>query len=154
MIERFFDNDLTGGTIFLGASRNFVAYQTSATGQGAIALNYVLDELFNRLITGKRGYFSAHEFDSQIGVTMMGTMSDMIQGDSGEIIDSIIANTVQRPAVWDRALASSLAELDPSDDPAQVLNVMALKGGAVAEVLYDGLGRKRIAKLLAVLGDR
>ena len=154
VIERFFDNDFTGGNIFLGASRNFVAYQTSATGQGAIALNYVLDELFNRLITGKRGYFSAHEFDSQIGVTMMGTMSDMIQGDSGEIIDSIIANTVQRPAVWDRALASSLAELDPSDDPAQVLNVMALKGGAVADVLYDGLGRQRIAKLLAVLVDR
>ena len=154
VIERFFDNDFTGGNIFLGASRNFVAYQTSATGQGAIALNYVLDELFNRLITGKRGYFSAHEFDSQMGVTMMGTMSDMIQGESGAIIDSIIANTVQRPAVWDRALASSLAELDPSDDPAQVLNVMALKGGAVADVLYDGLGRQRIAKLLAALVDR
>ena len=154
VIERFFDNDFTGGNVFLGASRNFVAYQTSATGRGAIALNYVLDELFNRLITGKRGYFSAHEFDSQMGVTMMGTMSDMIQGESGEIIDSIIANTVQRPAVWDRALASSLAELDPTDDPAQVLNVMALKGGAVADVLYDGLGRQRIAKLLAALVDR
>ena len=154
VIERFFDNDFTGGNVFLGASRNFIAYQTSATGRGAIALNYVLDELFNRLITGKRGYFSAHEFDSQMGVTMMGTMSDMIQGESGEIIDSIIANTVQRPAVWDRALASSLAELDPTDDPAQVLNVMALKGGAVADVLYDGLGRQRIAKLLAALVDR
>ncbi|MFP6796876.1 MAG: hypothetical protein VB933_07390 [Pseudomonadales bacterium] len=154
VIERFFDNDFTGGNVFLGASRNFVAYQTSATGRGAIALNYVLDELFNRLITGKRGYFSAHEFDSQMGVTMMGTMSDMIQGEGGEIIDSIIANTVQRPAVWDRALASSLAELDPTDDPAQVLNVMALKGGAVADVLYDGLGRQRIAKLLAALVDR
>jgi hypothetical protein len=44
-LERFFENDFSGGNLFLGAARNFFLFQTGAHGDGAVALDFVLEEL-------------------------------------------------------------------------------------------------------------
>ncbi len=147
-IERYFENDFSGGNLFLGASRNFLRFQTSATGEGALAVNFVLDELVNLLLTGKRGYFSAHEFNQQIGFLIGQTMTDIATGRTDSVVEAVIRATVERPSVWDRALGTSLAELNPTDNPKQALNVLALKCRAIANSIFDGLGRAKTAALV------
>ena len=147
-IERYFENDFSGGNLFFGASRNFLHFQTSATGEGALAINFVLDELVNLLLTGKRGYFSAHEFNKQIGFLIGQTMMDIVTGRTDSVVDAVIRAAVDRPSVWDRALGTSLTELNPTDNPKQVLNVLALKCQAIANSIFDGLGRAKTAALV------
>ncbi len=151
VMERFFENDFSGGNLFLGGSRNFLLYQTSATGEGASAIDFVLDELVNQLLTGKRGYFSVYLFDQQSGFVIGETITEMIAGRSDSVLEALLKAATDKPSVWDRALDTSLADLDPGQDPSQALNLLALKSGAIARTILDGLGRERTAELLAEL---
>ena len=150
-IERFFENDFSGGNLFLGASKNFLLFQTGARGEGALAVNFVIDELVNQLLTGKRGYFSAFLFDSRSAVVIGETIVNIVSGQVESVVDALLDAAADRPSVWDRALASSLADLDPTEDAKQALNVLALKGHAIARSILDGLGREKTAALLAEL---
>ena len=153
-IERFFENDFSGGNVFLGGARNFLLFQTGARGEGALAIDFVLDELVTQLLTGKRGYFSAFMFDQQSAVVIGETIINVVSGQTESVVDALLAAAADRPSVWDRALSSSLAELDPTDDAAQSLNVLALKSHAIARSILDGLGREKTAALLAALRSR
>ncbi|MCZ6641419.1 MAG: hypothetical protein O7F71_07580, partial [Gammaproteobacteria bacterium] len=150
-IERFFENDFSGGNLFLGVSRNFLRFQTGATGDGALAINFVLDELVNLLLTGKRGFFSAFEFDQEMGYLIGQTVSDMATGRTDSIVEAVIRAAVDKPSVWDRALRTPLAALNPTENPKQTLNVLALKSRAIANSIFDGLGREKTANLLTEL---
>ena len=149
--DRFFENDFSGGNLFLGGSRNFLLFQTGAQGEGALAIDFVIDELVNQLLTGKRGYFSAFLFDSRSAVVIGETIVNIVSGQLESVVEALMDAAADRPAVWDRALASSLAELDPAEDAKQALNVLALKGHAIARSILDGLGREKTAALLAEL---
>ncbi|HJN52388.1 MAG: hypothetical protein QF565_07405 [Arenicellales bacterium] len=150
-IERFFENDFSGGNLFTGVSRNFLRFQTGASGEGSLAMNFVLDELVSQLLTEKRGYFSAHEFTRQSIVLVGQTVTDMLTGKTDSIAEAITRIATNRPSVWDRALGASLADLEPNDDPKQSLNVLALKGSAIARAILDDLGSERTGQLLAGL---
>ncbi|MBS02423.1 MAG: hypothetical protein CMQ24_06930 [Gammaproteobacteria bacterium] len=154
ILERFFENDFSGGNVFLGASRNFFAFQTSARGDGALALNFVLEELVNLVLTGRRGYFSAHEYNSGTNVLLGRTMTELGQGRTESVADAITRAATDRPSVWDRALGHALSGLDPEDEPGEVLNVLSLKCRAVAQTILDGLGEEDTARLLATLLER
>ena len=151
VLERFFENDFSGGNPFQGASRNFFAFQTSAHGESALALNFVLEELVNLLITQKRGYFSAHEYDNQSSVLIGQTMTELTQGRTESVVEAITRAATDRPSVWDRALGDALAELNPDAEPREVLNVLSLKSRAFALAILDGLGEADTARLLATL---
>ena len=153
--ERFFENDISGGNLFLGASRNFLRFQTGARGEGALAIDFVIDELVNQLLTGKRGFFSAYLFTEQSNAVVGETIVNVVntRGDSA-VVESVLWAATDRPSVWDRALGTSLADLEPTDDPAQALNVLALKSHAIARSILDGLGRETTAALLAELRAR
>lgn len=150
-VENFFESDFSGGNPFTGGSRNFLLFQTSARGEGAIALNFLLEELTSQLITDRRGYFSAHQFDGAVNLLVGQTITDMASGRSDSIADSVHNASSNRPSVWDRALGASLAELDPGNDPGQSLNVLSLKCRAIANAILDGLGREQTAELLSEL---
>jgi ABC-type transport system involved in multi-copper enzyme maturation permease subunit len=153
-IERFFENDVSGGNLFLGGSRNFLLYQTSSRGEGALAMNFVLDELMNRLLMDKEGFFSAHMFDQQSGFMVGQTITNMASGQGGSVAQSIQNAVTDRPSVWDLALGTALADLDPASDPKQTLNVLALKSRAIARSIIDGIGREKTGALVAQLLER
>jgi ABC-type transport system involved in multi-copper enzyme maturation permease subunit len=153
-IERFFENDFSGGNVFTGVSRNFLRFQTGAQGEGALAINFVLDELVSQLLTAKRGYFSAHEFSQQANLLIGQTMTDMATGRTDSIAEAVTSATTDQPSVWDRALGASLSDLEPNENPKQSLNVLALKSGAIARSILDGIGREKTAALLAELLTR
>jgi ABC-type transport system involved in multi-copper enzyme maturation permease subunit len=153
-VERFFENDFSGGNVFLGGSRNFLLFQTGAHGEGALALDFVLDELVNQLLTGKRGYFSAFLFDQKSSFVIGETIINMLTGQTESIAEAVLKAASDRPSVWDLALGTSMAALEPTEDAPQSLNVLALKSRAIALSILDGLGREKTAALLSELLSR
>ena len=156
-LRRFFGSDFKGGDPSVGAARNFLHHQVGVEpgGMGATALEYVVEELVTRLLTGSDAFFSAHFFTPEGGSSrglLTQTATDAFDFGSGppRALD-VVAN---RPVVWDLALGTSLADLDPAFNAARVLDVLALKGRAVARSILDALGRERAGALLAELRRR
>jgi len=150
-IEQYFQNDFNGGNLFTGVVRNFLQFQTSAQGEGAHAVNFVLDELVARLLTETSGYFSAHEFDNSINTILGQIVQNLAQGRFDDIAAALRRLTTHRPSVWDRALGAPLADLDFTDRPRNSLNALSLKSEAIARAILDGIGRQQSAALLSAL---
>jgi hypothetical protein len=153
-LERFFADDVSGGNVVLGGARNFLLFQTSAHGPGALALNFVIDDLVNLLVTGKRGYFSPFLFGSGFNTAVGGIVQEMVAGRTDSVAQAVMETASDRPSVWERALTVSLADLDPADDAEQTFNVLAIKSPAIARSILDGLGREKTAAVLAELRSR
>ena len=151
MLVSHFENDFSGGNPFSGAARNFLLFQTSAQGEGSLATNFVLNALATKLLTGKDGFFSAHDFRPG-GVTTRGQMLELVQ-DSTNIATGYRTTVTGRPTIWSAALKTSLSSLDVETNPEQALKVLTLKGEAFAEAMLDGLGREKAAALLSRLLD-
>jgi ABC-2 type transport system permease protein len=145
----FFWNDVTGGNVFTAAARNFFAHRTQAFGENAIALDFALEEMTTLLISGQRSYFSAHLFTDVNRAAE--SIADALagQGAVNSVSDGVIAAQTRRIDVWETALTSSLAEIDPSTDPQRAIDILTLKGGRMAEALYDTLGAAAVGRLLA-----
>ena len=156
VLLQFFSNDLSGGNPLYGGAQSFMGYVAGAEGQGAIALDAVVHELALRLLTdAEGGFFSAHTF---AGTGVQGTMGEafarMFSGGATELAHSARHTATNRPAVWDLALGTPLAFLDPASDPELVLNVIWLKAPVIAQSLVRALGHEAIGALLAELRRR
>jgi ABC-type transport system involved in multi-copper enzyme maturation permease subunit len=147
-LVNFFANDLSGGNILAGAARSFFTHRTSGSGPEAIALDFVLEDLSTLLVSGRRSYFSAHMF-TNINQAVMAVMNNL-QGATA-ISEAVIRGQTGRADVWNTALETSLAEIDPRDDPKRALDTLTLKGGNLAEVIRDRLGQNVVGQLLARL---
>jgi hypothetical protein len=149
-LVNFFANDLTGGNILAGAARSFFVYRTSAAGPEALALDFVLEDLSTLLVSGRRSYFSAHLF-TNINAAVSAIMNNL-QG-TNAISESMIRGRTgpAQIGVWNTALDTRLADLDPNADPQRALDTLTLKGGRLAEVMRDALGPDAIGRLLAQL---
>ncbi len=152
LLERFFENDLSGGNPFLAASRSFFGYQTAAEGSMGLPLDYVFEDLSNRLVTEKQGYFSVHHYGKDLGQTVTSTIQAVFQGAS--VSGALIDHVTQRNEVWSSVLESSLENLNPWEAPMKALDVLTLKGGAMSRSLFDSLGPRRAGQVLAALRER
>ena len=151
-IERFFENDFSGGNIFQGAARNVFGYQTAARGPGSLALNSLCAELANRLVTDKSGYFSVYAFDEGMGWVIGEMIQSLVLGTSGQSMAKVLIRSLtDRPEVWSGALNDPLSKLDPWEDPKQSINVLSLKASALADAILDGAGREKASRLLEIL---
>lgn len=154
-LERFFENDFTGGNPFVGASRSFFSHQTDGVGPEGLPLDFVFEEMTARLVADAKTYFSVYILDSGmqqvIGQTLQRYFQSRQQVQPLEALMDVVAS---RPAVWDRLLSVSLVDFDPSDEPKEAVDVLALKGGAMAESMIDELGREDSGRFLAALLDR
>ena len=151
MLVWHFENDFSGGNPFSGAARNFLLFQTSAQGEGSVAINFVLNALATKVLTGRESFFSAHDFRPG-GVTARGqVLEDELDFES--IAKKHRKTMTGRPSVWSAAREASLSSLDVETDPGLALKVLTLKGEAIAEALLEGLGREKAAALLSRLLD-
>lgn len=156
-LQSFFQNDITGGDPMHGGARNFLAFQTGAEGRGAVALDFIANELTAQLLTGTRsGFFSPYTLASQeaFGETVTQSMMSFFQGSATSIGGSVYMANTRRPAVWGSALGAALVDLVPEDDPKLALDVLWLKAPEIAQAILDGLGRETTAALLAELRQR
>src|SRR5882672_1232026 len=147
-VVNFFANDLSGGNLLAGAARSFFVHRTSAAGPEAIALDFLAEDLSTLLVSGKRSYFSAHMF-TNINQAVTAVVNNL-QGATA-ISDAVIRTQTGRGDVWNLALATPLAEIDPRENPERAIDTLTLKGGRLAEVIRDRLGPDKIGQLLARL---
>ena len=154
MLARALQNDFAGGNVFLGAARNFLRFQTGADGPGAAAIDFVLDNLTNRVLTDRPGYFSAYRISADFQHASTEAANAIFGGRTGSVVKSVYQAATSRPSVWDRVLAEPLSQLDVDNDPERALNALMLKGTSIANVLFDALGPTHAATLLAELRDR
>ncbi|MCY3821783.1 MAG: hypothetical protein OXH52_20925 [Gammaproteobacteria bacterium] len=154
MLERSLENDFAGGNVFQGVARNFLRFQTGATGPGAVAIDFVLDSLANRVVTGRLGYFSAYRISADFLHTAPAVATIMFGGRTRSVTDTVYRAATGRPSVWDRVLTEPLSQLDVDTDPERALNALMLKATSIANVLFDALGPIRSAALLAELRER
>jgi len=149
-------DDFAGGNVFSGAVHNVLSFQTGATGPGAAAIDYVLHDLANRLLTGHPEYFSAYRIAADFQYASQNVASRIVPGLEAEssVVQAVAQAATSRPSVWDRVLAEPLASMNVHDDPERAFSALRLKGTAIADVILDDLGRARVAALLAELRSR
>jgi hypothetical protein len=152
-LQNYFKNDLSGGNVFTGVSKNFFLFQTSASGPEDLAINFVTDALTGLVITDTKSYFSAHIFVDPTGINQVANnvLRDYFQrrGIGETILNATINSRTSRPVIWEKTLETSLKDMDPWKDPEDMVDVLALKGYAVADSIFDTLGREKTAALLA-----
>ena len=153
-LELFFKEDRSGADAFAGLARNLFLHQTAVRGEGAVALEYVCHALVARLLGDPESYFSAHIYASSPSVQSLlaDAFTSAFAGGSASASAEVFGGS-RPPSVWDRTLGTALVEID-AIDPGQAVNVLTMKGDAVARTLLDGLGRQGAARLLAELRKR
>ena len=145
------------------AARNLGLYRAGATGAEAVALDVIFFELVTRLLwreilvvsgrfippTG----FSAHQFDMRTRWSIgFGPMIGRRLGGPSLHTWQVTPN---RPPVWEAAERTSLLDIaDSVLDARLAVDVLTLKGGAVAEALIARMGRGGSTRLVAELVRR
>ena len=151
-VTRFFENDFSGGNPFVAAARSFFGFQTAGEGAEGLPLDFVYETLATRLVTERTGYFSVHLMGDDMNQAIQRSMRAIFSNRGGDgMADAIIHAVASRNEVWDEVLGVSLAEMDPWEDPERTVDVLTLKGGAMARSMLDDLGREKTGTLLATL---
>lgn len=144
----YFDDDLQGGSPFTGFARNFVSHQVAATQRGATALQYVLDQLANQLITQHESFsiISMSEYGNRPAGLWAAQTPDYYAGNRATQRRIDIAAL---PSIWEFMDGSALFDLDFYDVPVLSSRALLLKGHALAKTMIDHYGTEKIGKFLA-----
>lgn len=157
VLRQYFSNDVAGGNHLDGAVRNLVNFQTSARGDGAVALNMLAHALAAQLVTNSRGGFFSpylHRTQAAWQQSMLDRVSALDGSRVGVFGGAVHAGATRRPSVWAHALRAPLTALRPDQAPEQALNVLWLKVPEVAQAVLDGVGWESVAAFLAELRRR
>ena len=141
VLERFFRGDAGGGDLRLNLARELLFAQTGARGEGAVALEFVCQDLAARLLTGAGGYFTPY-------LVTRGGFADMpqllmIRGRGGGYTGigyTLRKNARDSASTWQWARHTSLADLNAQTDPERAMHALALKGQAVGQALLAEMG--------------
>lgn len=154
-LEAFFRGDAAGGDPVTNGARSFLGYRIGARGRGSIAADYLTEVLASRLLTGEQSYFSTRMFEGGRANRVIGqAVGSFVQNQDEGFSAAVARLMTDRSTVWEAATKVSLADLDPEEDPQRAIDVLALKGGAMARSLIDGVGREKTGRFLALLAER
>ena len=141
------------GDLLKGYARHLFFSRTSATGEGAAAVNRLCLELANQLMPRPFAPRSTgvHSFDVELNLPALMVIG--AAGPAGEPFAELAGNA-DSPPVWEAAALHAVARLEALRNPGLEQAVLALRTNAVARAVVDAYGRPKVAALLARLGDR
>ena len=146
LAKRFFDVNLKGENPFLHVSRNLVSYQTGPTGDGATAIDFVVNELANKTWTSDKGFFSVY-ISTDIGRLLAAQTTAQF----GVDLRTSLAN---RHSVWQRTLSTSLTDLDFFEDSYKAMHVLHLRTAAFVSSVMEIYDTESISAFLRLLIER
>ncbi len=134
-----------------GLARNILE-QTAAAGDGADALDFILHRLTRLTLTQSPApaeTLSAHNFNvrTHFGRSLQDLLNHALDGGSFGVF-SRFSPFSDRSEVWQRALDGSLSSLDFRFDGKMAAAVLDLRGGTLAQLLYDVLGAEGAGALV------
>lgn len=141
VLEGFFRGDTGGGDLRLNLARELLFAQTGAEGEGALALEFVCQDVVARLMTGAGGYFTPH-------LVTAGGLADLPQllailsrnGSSRAIGYTLRKEARDRASTWRWARRTTLADLDAHADAEKAMHTLALKGQAIGQAILAEAG--------------
>ncbi|MYD45499.1 MAG: hypothetical protein F4W92_04030 [Gammaproteobacteria bacterium] len=158
----YVDNDFQSGNLLNGIARNFVSYQTSPSGQSAIALQIFIEDLIGDLIVERLPYFSTNTALSPMGLTQIG-VAEANAGNSVQVSigsggrqarpfgsGSMImrASHTHSSSVWSMIEERALAELNFQDEPIQSYHAVLLRNTYVIEALKEWVDEAALGNIL------
>lgn len=141
----------TVSNLYAGLARS-VLEQTRATGDGSVALDFVVHRLVLLILARSSARVheaSAHDFAvrTSLGRPFMDLANHLREGHSVGALNRF-APFSDGSKVWDRASDVSLSSLDFQSDGRMSAAVLDLRGGALARLLFDLLGPDGSARLV------
>lgn len=158
LLRSHFENDFEGGNPSLHLGSQFIGYQTKPEGQGAIAVDFLINELATRFFTESEGYFSLRSL-------MYGDTLNQIAGstmNSGGGFGSMPTyeklnwrgQFSRKPSVWELMIDSPLAGLDFEGNPVDAYHVLLLKIEKIVELIFEFGGEEKVGAFLSELVRR
>ena len=137
VLERFFRGDPGGGDLRLNLARELLFAQTGAEGEGALALEFVCQDVVARLMIGSGGYFTPHLVTGG-GLADLSPLLAVLShnGSSAAIGYTLRKDARDRASTWRWARRTSLADLNAREDAEKAFHALALKGQAIGQALY------------------
>lgn len=144
----YLNNDFSGSNVFAGFSRSMFQHHISVKDEESELLAYALNELATMVVAGQRSYFTLE------GALVMSKVLNRVQKEKPLPHKSVAENIIQvftgKPAVWEAAESASLLDTARSN-PRLANDMMVLKGGQLAKLIFDILGARDSGHFLAAL---
>ena len=140
-LQVFFLNDDTGGNPVEALARNLTG-TTGASGDGAMALDYVHATLASKLLAWTAMWgsgSSAHGFDANDPVGA--PVRELLRG-RGQLRWNVVVRVSPAIDFTTENREAPLARLNPGNDTRGVAALLDGKGTAVAHLILDALGRQ------------
>ncbi len=158
----YVDNDLQGGNPFNGIAHNFVSYQTSPTGHGAIAMNYFIEDLVSDLIVERLPYYTTDTALSMLGAQQVAIASEQntvsisvgvgispTSGPTGRSGASVMRKQKTHNITnWTTIEQTSLGDLNFQDEPILSYDSVLLKNTYTLATLKDWMGDEALGRML------
>ena len=161
LIASYFTNDIHGGNAALAISRNYVGFQTSPSGEGALALGDFVHQLAKlALFQIDEGYFSMHTMKEHFWARELfwqaqaeGRFADQMPErlDDWPNAELYLLN---RRGVWEQIEDHPLPSLDFLENPRVAMDAIFRKNRAVAGTFVEMYGYERALNLLGELQGR
>ena len=145
----YFGNDMHGSNPFVGFDRNFVAHQISVTERGATAVQYLMEQLSNQLVTRMESLsiISVQKFGTELPWTAIGQTPDPHWQRTLQATYTR-RNIAGIPSTWKAMDQLALFDLDFAGNPVQSYRVLLTKGHTLAKSMISYYGEERIGKFL------
>ena len=131
------------------------ASSRACAGEGALALELLLDDLVAQLLYLDGGWFSTHDYQSELGSIPISALPRWMSFAVGSRLG------VVNPAAWDyqssslsRVFGMPLAKLPFHENPRAAYRLLALRTFHAAQAIVDVLGRQETAAFVAELRNR
>lgn len=151
LLQRYFENDITGSDIYAAFTKTLFAYQTQPTGPRAERLSLTLDYLLEEVMAEQSSLYSVHTLKDATGfIAMQWSMINIYRGWTQERLDDIFIDAIiNRPSVWEHLLANSHTHSTAMSEAQDRLHAAYLFRQNMGELLLGTYGREQIAAWLA-----
>ena len=158
LLRTYFQNDFDGGNPFLHFGTKYVAHQTLPEGRGALAMDFLVTELANDLLTSEEGYFSVQTALS--GDVLSRVSNSTINSGGGFGSNASFENLnwrgqfSRKPSVWELMIESPLSELDFEGNPIDTYHLLLLKSSEISAQILEFAGEQKAGAFLSELVGR
>jgi ABC-type transport system involved in multi-copper enzyme maturation permease subunit len=146
LIEGYFQNDFTGGSIVHNAIPNFWDFQLEPIGELYPLLERSLPSYVAELATGNRPFFSVYS-GRRLNQVLQGSIQSVATG-RGDAADRAVQGAIEEDKARKAMQEAPFTEMDPYEDPLLYLGVMEIKGRAFIRGVEHSVGKEGFADAL------